>query len=146
MTEDQWFNLAKFLFYACIVIITIAGILSFLAYLRLTRGARLLELVLVWIVAAGGSIVGSLIVAALGYILEKSERSFEPIAAAIGMLFSIPIVVGCVAGTMIAALLIYINFWRPTLIASAGALVVSAFISGVALVPVGIFILALSHI
>jgi hypothetical protein len=123
-------------------------VISFLAYLRVTHGARILELVLIWAFAVGGSTAGSVLIAALDNSLAKVEDPYtsewyaELLGAAIGMLFSIPIgiVGGGLAGTMLAALLIYIRSWRPTLIASAGAFVAGALASGLALVPIGFFL------
>jgi hypothetical protein len=152
MTDDQWFNLAEVLFYACIAIIPIVAVLSFLAYHRVTRGARFLELVLIWIVAVGGSIVGSLITGLLYYYLGRVDYPDDSFAlllgVAFGMVLGIPVgwVAGGLVGTMIAAFLVYLDTWRPMLFASAGALVLGALVSGVALVPLGWFVWAIAHI
>lgn len=152
MTDDQWFVLAKVLFYVLIGIVLIVAVLSFLAYFRVTRGARLRELVLIWIVAVGGSIAGSIISGFLIFYLygiQYPNESFgAQLAAGLGMIVSIPVGGGGggLAGTMLAALLVYLKTCRPTLIASVGALVVAAFVSGVLLVPIGWFVFAIEHI
>jgi hypothetical protein len=122
---------------------------------RITRRARSIELVLIWILAIGGSILGSLIIAILGYVLAKvnyptktSEWSAELLGAALGMGLSIPVGVvgGGLVGTGIATLSVYVNSWRTTLIASIIALVVGVLVSGVALVPIGFIIWLMEHI
>ena len=152
MTDDQWFILARVLFYVLIAIVLIVAILSFLAYQRVTRGARLRELLLIWMIAVGGSIVGSFLTGILYYYLTKVDYPDESfvllLGAAVGMVLGIPVGVflGGLAGTMIAALLVYLNVWRPTLIASAGALVGAALVSGVMLVPIAIIVFGVAHI
>jgi hypothetical protein len=152
MTDDQWFILARVLFYVLIGIVLIVAVLSFLAYDRVTHGARLRELLLIWIVAVGGSVVGSIISGILVFYLygvQHPEESYGAhLAAGLGMIVSIPVggVGGGLAGTMLAALLVYLNTRRPTLIASIGALVVAALVSGVALVPIGLIVFGIEHI
>jgi hypothetical protein len=151
---DQWLLWGGVLFNVCIAIVLIVTVLAFLAYQRVTSGTRLGKLLLIWAVAAGGSVVGSILVGILGYYLagvnypNDSESFATLLGAAIGMFFSIPIGIGGggLAGTIIAGLLVYLKSWRPTLIASAGALVMGALVSGVALVPFGFFFWAVSHI
>ena len=151
---EQWLLWGRVLFYVCTAIILIVAVLSFLAYHRVTRGQRIGELLLIWGVAAGGSIVGSILVGMLGYFLSRvnypntNESGAALVGAAFGMLLSVPIgiVGGGLAGTLLAALLLYLNSWRPTLIASAGALVMGAVVSGVALVPIGFVFFGIGHI
>jgi hypothetical protein len=156
MTDDieQWLLLARVLFYVCSALVLIVAILSFLAYHRVTHGQRILELIWIWGAAASGSVIGSILVGILGYYLAEvnypntNESGAALVGAAFGMIFSIPIgiVGGGLAGTMSAALLVYLNSWRPTLIASASALVMGTLSSGVALVPIGFVFFGLGHI
>lgn len=151
---EQWLQLVQVLFYICSALVLIVAILSFFAYHRVTHGERIPELFLIWVMATGGSMLGSILVGILGYYLAQvyypntNEAGAALVGAAFGMIFSIPIgfVGGGLVGTMIAAFLVYLNFWRPTLIASASALVMGTLISGVALVPIGFIFFGIGHI
>jgi hypothetical protein len=93
--------------------------------------------------------VGSILIGILGYYVAGVDEPYTVLlATALGMFVSIPVGVvgGGLAGTMIAALLVYLNAWRPLLIASVGALAVAALVSGVVLVPIGIIIFGIAHI
>jgi len=122
---------------------------------RVTRGARSLELVLIWVLAVGGSILGSIVIAILGYMLAKanyptraSEWSAEILGAVLGMGLSVPlgIVGGGLAGTWKATSSKPADSKPATLNASIVALVVGALVSGIVLAPTAFLFFILEHI
>ena len=150
---DNIMHWAGVLFNICSGIILITTVLSLFAYYWVTRGTGILELLLIWGVALGGSSLGSVIIGILGIVLARvTYNTSEAWAALVGALFgiflSVPIgvLIGGMVGTLIATLLVYRNFKRPTLIASVSAFVMAAIISGLALVPIGFIFFAIGHI
>ncbi|HET8671751.1 MAG TPA: hypothetical protein VFM05_14375 [Candidatus Saccharimonadales bacterium] len=131
-----------------------AFVLTLVDYIRLTKGTRNGELVVVWGAAAGGSIVGSFLMSLLGMILAMViyPNTEEYAAAFVGGMFgscvSIPagIFVGVCVGTVIADILLRLHGGRPGFIASTGAFVTAVLAAGVSLVPVGFLFYGLGHI
>jgi hypothetical protein len=117
-----------------------------------TRNAQFLNLVLIWGLAVSSSILGSIVITILGYMLAKanypnpSEWSAELLGAGFGMVLSIPLgsLCGGLAGTAILSMRGYSQ--RPTRNASIVACLAGALFSGVVLVPTGFIMFILEHI
>ena len=119
------------------------------------KGMRVPELLAVWGPAFLGGTLGSIIIGFLGIRLTYISYPNSDLAhgaaivgALFGSLFSIPIgiFVGGVAGVFLYNFLSKRNSQRPALPAGAVAFLISALISGVSLVPIGILFFALGHI
>jgi hypothetical protein len=109
----------------------------------------------IWGLAVGGSILGSIVIAILGYMLVKanyptrtSEWSAEILGAVLGMGLSVPagIAGGGLAGTWRATSSKHADSKPAALNASSVALVVGALVSGVVLAPTTFFLFILEHI
>ena len=122
------------------------------SYSHTTRNAQLLKLVMIWGLGVSGSILGSIGITILGYMLVKanypnpSEWSAELLGAGFGMVLSIPLgsLCGGLAGTAIFSM--RGNSQRTTRNTGIVTLVVSALIAGVVLVPTGFIMFILEHI
>jgi hypothetical protein len=78
---DPWALLARVLFYGDSAIFLIVTILAFVAYHRVTRGKRILELLLIWGVSTGGSMAGSILIGILGYYFGEVDEHYTLLLA-----------------------------------------------------------------
>ena len=117
---------------------------------RIKNRARFFELVLVWVLAAGGSVLGSIVIAILGYFLARanypnpSEGSAAVLGAVLGMGLSIP--AGIIGGGGTGTRIVTGNSSHTKLRALIVACLVGALVSGVVLMPVAFILFLLEHI